>query len=64
VADPDAAALVAVRTALEQALERVTSIADARRADEDDPLVPELDDLERAVLAAVRRIERTLRRLQ
>ncbi|MBA2281843.1 MAG: hypothetical protein H0W25_11510 [Acidimicrobiia bacterium] len=61
--DPDAGALEAVRTGLEQLMERIVDIADARRVDPDEPLVSDLDELERSLKVALRRLDRILRRV-
>ncbi len=61
--DPDAAALEAVHATLDQLMERVVAIADARRVDPDEPLVADLDELERALRTARRRLDRILRRI-
>lgn len=60
---PDAAALESIATTLELVVERVTSIADRHRDDPDDPLTPQLDELERALTGAHRRLSQTLRSL-
>lgn len=60
---PDAAALLSVQTELERLTERVVAIADAHRGDTDDPLTPQLDEIERALVSATRRLERLLRSL-
>jgi len=60
---PDAAALTSVLTDLEHLTRRITAMADAHRPDPDDPLTSQLDELERALLAATRRLERTVRSL-
>ncbi len=62
--DPDTGALEAVRTGLGQSMERIVAIADARRIDPDEPLVADLDELERSLRAAIRRLDRILRRLE
>jgi hypothetical protein len=63
VPHPDAAALSSLQTDLEQLIDRLVGIADARRDDPDDPLTGHLDELERGLVAAVRRLERTIRSL-
>lgn len=60
---PDEAALTSVQTELERTIERVAAIAERHRTDPDDPLTAQLDDLERALRSAVRRLDRTLRTL-
>jgi hypothetical protein len=60
---PDAAALIAVQAELERVTDRVVAIADRHRDDPDDTLTPQLDDLERAVRAAARRLDRIIRTL-
>jgi hypothetical protein len=60
---PDAAALSSVQSDLEQLTRRIVAIADAHRGDADDPLTPQLDELERALVSVTRRLERTLRTL-
>ena len=57
---PDAPALEAVAATLDQVLERVVGIADRHRAGPDDPWTSELDELERALRSARRRLERML----
>ena len=63
MAHPDAAALSSVQTDLERLTDRVVSIADAHRDDPDDPLTGPLDELERSLVSATRRLERLLRGL-
>jgi hypothetical protein len=63
VTHPRAAELSSILTDLESLRERVVRIADVHRGDADDPLTPQLDELERNLTAAARRLERTLRRL-
>jgi hypothetical protein len=60
---PDAAALESIAAGLEQLTERLVAIADRRREDAEDPLVLQLDDLERTFNGAARRLERLLRGL-
>lgn len=60
---PDAAALTSVQTDLAHLTARIVAIADAHRDDPDHPLTAQLDELERALLAATRRLERTIRSL-
>lgn len=60
---PDAPALTAVRTELERLTARLVAIADAHRDDPDDPLTPQLDELERTLVSATRRLDRILRGL-
>ena len=57
---PDAPALQAVASGLDQLHERVVGIADLHRADPDDPWTTDLDELDRALRAARRRLERML----
>lgn len=63
-ADPDTAALEAIRSSVERVLEQVVAMADRRRPDEEDPVVGELDELERGLRSTMRRLDRTLRRLE
>jgi hypothetical protein len=63
VAHPDAGALSSVHTDLEQLTSRIGAIADAHRDDPDDPLSAPLDELQRALESAARRLERTIRSL-
>jgi hypothetical protein len=63
VVHPHAAALTSVQTDLEQLTDRVVGIADIHRADPDDPLTVQLDELERVLRNATRRLERTIRGL-
>jgi hypothetical protein len=63
VAHPDAAALSSVQTDLERLIERIVGIADVHRDDADDPLTPQLDEVERTLVSASRRLERTSRAL-
>ena len=63
MAHPDAGALSSVHTDLEQLTARIAAIADAHRDDPDDPLSGPLDELERALESAARRLERTIRSL-
>lgn len=60
---PDAAALTSVQTDLEHLTARIVAIAEHHRNEPDDPLTAQLDELERALLSAARRLERTLRSL-
>lgn len=60
---PDAAALESIATNLELLVERVVGIAERHRDDPDDPLTPQLDELERALKSAHRRLTRTVRSL-
>ena len=60
---PDAAALASVRTDLERLIERVVAIADHHRDDPDDPVTGPLDELERSLVSATRRLERLVRTL-
>lgn len=57
---PDAPALEAVASGLDELTRRVVGIADARRTDHDDPWTRELDELERLLRSARRRLERML----
>jgi len=60
---PDAAALESIGAGLELLTAQVTAIADRHRDDPDDVLTPQLDELERALVGAQRRLQRTLRPL-
>jgi hypothetical protein len=60
---PHGAALVSVQSDLERLTERLVAIADAHRDDPDDPLTLPLDDLERSLVSATRRLERLIRTL-
>lgn len=60
---PDAPALESVGAALGLLIEQVVAIADRHRDDPDDSLVRNLDDLERSMVAAARRLERLVRSL-
>ena len=60
---PDAAALTSVHSELERTTERIVAIADRHRDDPDDPLTGPLDELERTLVSAARRLERLLRSL-
>lgn len=60
---PHAAALGSIHSDLEHLVDRVVAIADDHRRDPDDPLTPQLDELERALRGAARRLERTIRTL-
>ena len=60
---PDAAALSSVQSDLEQLITRIVAIGDVHRPDPDDVLVVQLDELERSLRAATRRLERTIRSL-
>jgi hypothetical protein len=60
---PDAPALESVGSALDLLVEQVVAIADRHRDDPDDTLVRNLDDLERAMVSAARRLDRLLRSL-
>lgn len=57
---PDAPALEAVAATLDHTLERVVGLADRHRAGHDDPWTADLDELERALRSARRRLERML----
>jgi hypothetical protein len=61
---PDAAALESVGASLELLIGQVVAIADRHRDDPDDALTPQLDELERALVGASRRLQRTVRSLQ
>jgi hypothetical protein len=61
---PDEATLSAILTDLEQVARRIGAIVDAHRANPDDPLTAPLEELERSVESAARRLERTLRTLE
>jgi hypothetical protein len=63
VPHPDDAALTSILTDIERLTERVVLIADAHRGDPDDPLTPHLDELERSLTSASRRLDRLLRSL-
>ena len=63
MAHPDEAALTSVQTDLEKLVDRLVAIADAHRVDPDDPLTPQLDEVERALVSTSRRLERTIRSL-
>jgi hypothetical protein len=60
---PDAPALESIGSALDLLVEQVVAIADRHRDDPDDSLVRNLDDLERSMLAAARRLDRLVRSL-
>jgi hypothetical protein len=60
---PDAAALESVRSALELLTAQVVAIADRHRDQPDDALSVQLDELERALVGADRRLQRTIRNL-
>ena len=60
---PEAAALESIAAGLEQLVGRLVGIADRHREDPDDELTPQLDDLERTLNGAARRLERLLRSL-
>ncbi len=60
---PDAGALSSILTDLEQLARRLGSIVEAHRTDPDDPLTSPLEELERSIDSAARRLERTLRAL-
>ena len=57
---PDAPALEAVASGLDELMKRVVGIADVHRADSNDPLTNDLDELERLLRSARRRLERML----
>ena len=57
---PDAPVLEAVASTMDQLLERVVGIADRHRAERDDPWTGDLDELERSLRTARRRLERML----
>ena len=57
---PDAPALEAVAATLDQTLDRVVGLADRHRAERDDPWTADLDELERNLRSARRRLERML----
>jgi hypothetical protein len=61
---PDAPALESVATTLELLTTQVVAIADRHRADPDDVLTPQLDELERSLVGATRRLQRTIRGLE
>jgi hypothetical protein len=60
----DAAALESVGAGLELLTSQVVAIADRHRDDPDDALAPQLDELERVLVGATRRLQRTVRSLQ
>lgn len=60
---PDVPALESIGSALDLLVEQVVAIADRHRDDPDDSLVRNLDDLERSMLAAARRLDRLVRSL-
>jgi hypothetical protein len=60
---PDEPALSAILTDLEQLAVRLGAIVEAHRHDPDDPLTAPLEELERSVESAARRLDRTLRTL-
>jgi hypothetical protein len=60
---PDAPALESIATALELLTTQVVAIGDRHRDDPDDALTPQLDEVERALSGATRRLHRTLRTL-
>jgi hypothetical protein len=57
---PDAPALESIRSSIELVTTQVVAIADRHRDDPDDTLTPQLDELERALVGATRRLQRTL----
>ena len=61
---PDAPALESIATTLELATAQVVAIADRHRDDPDDSLTPQLDELERSIVGATRRLQRTIRALE
>ena len=61
---PDAAALESIASGLELLLERLVGIADGHREDPDDDLTGPLDELERTLKGASRRLDRLIRGLQ
>ena len=60
---PDAPALESIASALELLTSQVLAIADRHRDDPDDALTAQLDELERALVGATRRLQRTVRSL-
>lgn len=60
---PDAPALESISASLGLLVEQVVAIADRHRDDADDTLVRNLDDLERSMVAAGRRLDRLVRTL-
>ena len=60
---PDAPALESIGAALGLLVEQVVAIADRHRDDPDEGLARNLDDLERTMIAASRRLERLVRAL-
>jgi hypothetical protein len=61
---PDAAALESIVSGLELLTDRVVGIADRHRDDPDDALTAQLDELERSLAGATRRLQRILRDLE
>ncbi len=60
--NPDSAQLSALAASLDQITERLEGIAQDRRAQRaDDPVAGELEEIERSLRSAVRRLERLLR---
>lgn len=60
---PDAPALESIVESLQLLTDQVVAIADRHRDDPDDSLAGQLDELERSLQAAARRLQRTLRDL-
>ena len=60
---PDAPALESIGAALGLLVEQVVAIADRHREDPDDALIRNLDDLERSMVSASRRLDRLVRSL-
>lgn len=60
---PAAAALESIASGLELLTERLVAIADEGRDDPDEELTAQLDDLERVLTGATRRLHRTIRGL-
>jgi hypothetical protein len=60
---PDVAALESIGTGLDLLTDQLVAIADRHRDDPDDALTPQLDELERALAGASRRLRRIVRSL-
>ena len=61
---PDAAALESIVSGITLLTDRVVAIADRHRDDPDDALSGQLDELERSLVSATRRLQRILRDLE
>lgn len=59
-----AAQLASAATTLADLTERIVAIADSHRADTTNTITPELDEIERALRSASRKLDRLLRRLR